>query len=82
MEVETAALTNCTYSAWESSHTLSFTAALVIHIPYNTFPVSMHIPDLCFALYHLTMAVAVFIFHDKLSKHMLSELPVGNVYML
>ena len=37
-------------SAWESSHTLSFTAALAIHT-LNTSE-SMHIPDLCFALYH------------------------------
>ena len=28
---------------------------------YNTYPRSMHIPDLCFELYHLTSAVAVFI---------------------
>jgi len=26
----------------------------------------MRIPDLCFALYHLTLAVALFIFHGKL----------------
>ena len=41
-EVETAALANYTCSVWESSHTLSFTAALTIHIPYNTSPGSMH----------------------------------------
>ena len=31
MEVETAALANYTWSVLESSHTLSFTAALAIH---------------------------------------------------
>ena len=31
------------------------------YIPYNTYPRSMHIPDLCFVLYHLTLTVALFI---------------------
>ena len=44
--VETAAVANCLCSAWESSH------AQLLYIPYNTSPGSMHIPDLCFALYH------------------------------
>ena len=36
----------------------------------------MHIPDLCFVSYYLTLAVMVFIFHDKLYLNMCSvELP-------
>ena len=46
-------------SAWESSHL----QLLYQYILYNTSPGSMHIPDLCFALFDLTLAVAVFVFH-------------------
>jgi len=36
----------------------------------------MHIPDLCFVPYYTTLAVMVFIFHDKLYLNMCSvELP-------
>ena len=82
MEVETAALANYMCSLWESSHTLSFTAALAIHTsPYNTSPGNMHIPSLCFVVYHLTLAVAVFIFHGKLDLNTCSvELP--GAYLL
>ena len=64
MEVETAALANYMYSAWECSarefsHTLPFSAALAIH--YFSWK-HAHIPFLCFALYHLTLAVAVSMF--------------------
>ena len=54
-------------SAWESSPTLSFTAALAVHT-YNTSPGSMPIPDIrpdlssCFVLYDLTLTVAVFVY--------------------
>ena len=43
----------------------------------------MHIPDLCFVLYHQTLAVAVFIFHDKLYVNTCSvELPAGGVHAM
>ena len=63
---------------------LTYTAALAI-IPYNTSR-SMHIPDLYFALYHLshlTLPVAVFIFHGKLCVNTCSvELPGGGVHAM
>ena len=44
----------------EPSHTLSFTAAVAIHTLGNTFPGSIHIPDLCY-----TLTVAIFICHGN-----------------
>ena len=82
--VETAAVANCTWSAWKSSYTPSFTAAVAIHIPYNTSLRSMHISHLCFVLYYqLTLAVAVFIFHGKLYVTTCSvELQNGGVHAM
>ena len=52
----------------------------------NISPGSMHIPDLCFALYDLTLpklAVAILIFHGKLYVNMCSvELPAGGVHAM
>ena len=63
----------------ESSHTQLL---LAIHTLY-TSPGSMHIPDLCFALYHLILAVAVFIFHGKLYVNTCSvELPAGGIHAM
>ena len=73
MEVETAALVIYTCLVWESSQTVLFTAALVIHTLEYFFWKHAHslsmfciiqpdLPSLCFALYNLTLAVAVFIF--------------------
>ena len=63
MEVETAAPANYMYSVWEFSYTLPFATALA-----NNTSGNMHIPSLCFALYHLTLAVVVFTFHGKLDE--------------
>ena len=80
MDVETA-VANCTCSAW-NPHILSFTAALAIPT-HNTSPESMHIPDLCFVLYHLTLEVAVFIFNSKLYGNTCTvELPAGGVHAM
>ena len=57
-EVVTAAFANYTWSVWESSHTLSFTAALAIHTLGSTFPGSVHITDPCYTT-HCAVAVIV-----------------------
>ena len=63
---------------------ISFTAALTIHALHYFSWKQAHIPSLCFALCHLTVAVAFSLhvcilysvsaaaYHDKLSKHVLS----------
>ena len=54
------------------------------YITYNTSVGSMDIPDLCFVLYHwaLTLAVAVFIFHGKLTIYTSTQLSFRRgVYM-
>ena len=67
---------------WESSHVLSFTAALAIH----TYPLilashgSMHTHSLYFALYQLILAAAIFVFHDKLYLNMCIRL--GGIYAM
>ena len=85
IKVLETAVANYTCSAWESSHTFSFTAALAMHT-INISPGSMHIQDLCFALYDLTLpmlAVAIFIFHGKLYVNTCSvELPAGDVHAM
>ena len=60
VEVETAALTNYMFSVCESSHTLSFRAALaIVYMPYNTSPGNMHVLYVLRYTTCLTWAVAV-----------------------
>ena len=84
MEVETAALANYTCSVWESSHKLSFTAALTIDrpIPYNTSPGSMHTPP-HYVLHCTTRSwLLPSSYHGKLYLNMCSvKLPGGVVSM-
>ena len=73
-EVETAALANCT-----CSHPLSFTAALAIHsIPIILLKACISL--ISHYIYHLTLAVAIFIITFMVSYlNMCSvELPVGD----
>ena len=63
MEVETAALAIYTFSMWESLHTLSFAAALVIHtLEYFSWRHAHFLSTFC--IYYttcLTLVVPVFV---------------------